>query len=221
MKSLFFKVFPLLLLCLFVNGCVIDGLNFMRGRNEGHPPPPQKENVKDANYRVRPGDIIAISCTEDARANSSAPINQEGEVDLYQLDRIKVEGMTTHEIKELLAKRYREADIYKNPHFTVVVTLAAMREVRVTGFVGRAGPVHYRVEKGITFVEALIGAGSIQGRGNPRSITLRRYEKKMADGKEQNIFTNYNISYKRIQNGYDDDFEIAEGDWIIVDEDFF
>jgi protein involved in polysaccharide export with SLBB domain len=217
MKSLVLKIFPLFLFFLFANGCV----SFTRSRNEGHPPPPKKENVADANYRVRKGDQIGITCLEDSLASVQAPINQEGEIDVFKLNRLRVEGMTTHEIKNLLTKSYQDADIYKKPNFNVVVTVAALREVRVTGLVGNSGPVPYRVEKGITFVEAIIGARGIQGRGNPRSITLRRQEKKIVNGKEQNVPTEYTISYKRIQNGQDDDFEIAENDWIIVDEDWF
>jgi protein involved in polysaccharide export with SLBB domain len=221
MKSFLLKTLSFCLLCFFANGCVFDSVNFMRRRNEGHPPPPKKENVADANYRVRKGDQIGITCLEDSLASVQAPINQEGEIDVFQLNRLKVEGMTTHEIKSLLKKSYQDANIYKNPNFNVVVTVAAMREVRVTGFVGRSGPVYYRVEKGITFVEAIIGAGTIQGRGNPRDITLRRQEKRIVNGKEQIVPAEYTISYKRIQNGYDDDFEIAEYDWIIVGEDWF
>jgi protein involved in polysaccharide export with SLBB domain len=220
MKSLLFKIFPLFLLGLFAAGCIPDSVNVFRARNEGHPPPPpKKENIRDDNYRTRRLDLIGITCLEDSSASIQVAIDPEGCVDLYRLNRINVVGLTTHEIKNLLAKLYEKADILKDPHFTVVVIRAAPRMITLMGFVGRPGELGFNPEEGITFVQAITRAGGVQGRGNPRSITLRRYETKIVNGKEQKTHKEYDISYKRIQNGYDDDFEIAEGDWIIVYED--
>jgi protein involved in polysaccharide export with SLBB domain len=191
-------------------------------RNSGFPPIKSKgEDLSDNYYRVRKLDMIKIVCIEDPKASIEAVINSEGEVDLYQLNRVKVEGLTMHEIKDLLAKLYIKAELYKNPHFNVSIQGYAERFVTVTGLVGVSGKVGYHPDKGISFVQAIVAARGIQPRGNPRDIILTRKEKVVENGKERFEVKQYSISYKRIQNNQDDDFDLVEEDWVNVHEDYF
>jgi hypothetical protein len=73
---------------------------------------------------------------------------------------------------------------------------------------------------GITFVQAILAHGGISPRGNPRDVRVQRKVKEIVDGKEVEVVKNYIVSYKRIQNGEDDDFKLAEDDWIHVSEDW-
>ncbi|MDR0535510.1 MAG: polysaccharide biosynthesis/export family protein [Puniceicoccales bacterium] len=210
-------------LCMFLCGILLGGcIIHLGGRNAGHPPPPPKEDLSDANYRVRVGDTLSIRCLEDMKVDIQQTISQEGELDLAYVNRVKVTGKTIHEIKELLAKTYEDAGYFVKPHFNITVIAYKPRLIYISGMSSSGTrPVEFAPTEGITFAKAIRTAGGISPRGNPRSIMLTRDETQTVDGVQKTVRKQYHINYKRILYDNDDDFPLAENDLIHIEEDWF
>ncbi|MDR1497456.1 MAG: polysaccharide biosynthesis/export family protein [Puniceicoccales bacterium] len=192
------------------------GLVFLGGcANSERPPDPPSMDVRD--YKIRPSDIISVEMHREMDISAQYTVSQEGEIFLKLINRtVKVSGLTTLQITELLKNAYQK--YYRNPSFLVRVLAYSPRQVWIDGFISRVGPVDFTIEQGLTLHNAILKAGGIQPRGSHTNIRLVRRETKIVDGKEVIQIKRYVINYKKIEEGTDDDIPLIEGDRITIED---
>jgi protein involved in polysaccharide export with SLBB domain len=184
-------------------------------RNAEHPPQPPPMDVRD--YKIRASDVLFIEMHREVDISGQYTVSQEGEIVLKFLNRsVKVKGLTTLQITELLKNAYQKH--YRNPSFLVRVIGYSARQVYIDGFISRVGPVDFTIEQGLTLHTAIVKAGGIQPRGSETNVRLVRRETKIVDGKEVFEAKRYTINYKRIKEGEDDDIPLMEGDSITIED---
>lgn len=145
---------------------------------------PQYQGLK-----VKPDDLLVIAVTtldnnlsvlgntgtgtQSAKADQSQPtdgflVNSKGEIELPLLGNLKVEGLTTSEIREIIRKK---AEVYyKNP---VVNVRIANFKITVLGEVNRPG-TYYLVGEKASILDALGLAGDMTIFGKRENVMLIR-----------------------------------------------
>jgi protein involved in polysaccharide export with SLBB domain len=180
-----------------------------------YPPAPDRESLL-AEYRLRPLDTIRFEAHAEPELATVTQISKNGEIDLKLLNRIKVEGLTTYELKGKLEKLY--AKYYTRPSIVVTVLIYAPRMIYLEGFVGRTGPVGV-ADAEMTLLQVLSASG-LQPRGDRQNVRLSRVYKSVVDGKEKEEVRTFIIDYTKIARGFAPDLPLLEGDRIYIEDTF-
>lgn len=119
---------------------------------------------------LRKGDKIVISRKGIVHEDEIKDvIDENGEVNLPLIDRVKMEGLTTSEAEELIEKRYIDGQIYRK---ITIIVVAQEDEYYIRGEVTRPGK--YPLSTGVTLLRAVSAAGGYTDFANPRKITIMR-----------------------------------------------
>ena len=121
-----------------------------------------------------PGDAIRLSFSGEPGLNGQYSIDETGSVALPLLGARKVTDSPAPEVKEALARAYRERT--RNQDVQVVY----LRRVRVLGEVRNPGLYH--VDPTMTFDDALALAGGAATDGDLKNVSLVRGGVEIADG---------------------------------------
>jgi polysaccharide export outer membrane protein len=92
-------------------------------------------------YRLHPEDVIRIVVVGEP--DYSAPqvlISPDGKISMPSLGEIHAAGLTTTELEQLIARRFRELDILREPRVSVTIFQFHRPRVSVLGFVQRPAP---------------------------------------------------------------------------------
>jgi protein involved in polysaccharide export with SLBB domain len=135
------------------------------------PPPEQtyaltQGPVTRADYRLQAGDRLNIKFPYQPRANQELPIRPDGKISLEVTGEILAEGMTPHELEEVVKER--SSRFLKNPEVVVVVTAIGERRAFVGGEVGRPGFV--AIQEGMTPLQAVLAAGGFKDTAKKDSV---------------------------------------------------
>ena len=95
-------------------------------------------------YLLSPRDNLKIS-VQGEEINAERRIDGKGELNVPLLGGVKVAGLTIEEAQEVIAKRYRDAEIFVHPEVVVSVVDYSPRDVVVLGQVTNSGKVHFRL----------------------------------------------------------------------------
>ena len=167
----------------------------------------QPVSVQMAEYsdpKIQPNDLLQISVqTIDPQAtnmigtqsgsaangqtsgSTTTPgylVDQNGEIEMPLVGRIKVAGLTTVEVRNAVAQR--ASQYYKNP---VVNVRYANMTITVLGEVTRPGPISVPTEK-LNIIDAIGMAGDLTMGGKRDNIILLREEN------NQKVFYNVNLN---------------------------
>jgi protein involved in polysaccharide export with SLBB domain len=135
------------------------------------PPPEQtyaltEGEVARADYRLQIGDRIDIKFPYQSRENQELPVRPDGKISLEVTGEIVVEGMTPHEVEEVIKER--SAKYLRNPEVTVIVTQLGGRRAYVGGEVGKPGFVD--LADGMTPLQAVLAAGGFKDSAQKDSV---------------------------------------------------
>lgn len=114
--------------------------------------------------------------SEGASASTGAPtvqgfiVNQSGEIQLYKLGTIQVEGKTKKQLADTLAFMYANLGLLKNPY---VETRFLNYKITVIGEVNHPGPISIPADK-LTAFEAIGLAGDISITGRRDNVLVVR-----------------------------------------------
>lgn len=96
-----------------------------------------------ADYRLAPGDIVALSIQDLYQTGLphqvALDISPTGNLRVPQLGSVKVAGLTEVEVEDELAARFRDAGILPEPDVQVFMQTRRRRTFVVRGLVGQAG----------------------------------------------------------------------------------
>ncbi|MBC7798813.1 MAG: polysaccharide export protein, partial [Pyrinomonadaceae bacterium] len=131
-----------------------------------------KETTRPVNsYRIKNGDKISVKFLYQNELNEpSIVVRPDGFVSLQLIEDIKVEGLTTTEIKTKLEKLYNESLI--NPVISVNVVEFVPASVFIGGQVAKPGK--YNLRDADTIVQTIFLAGGFTRDANRRMILYAR-----------------------------------------------
>jgi protein involved in polysaccharide export with SLBB domain len=158
------------------SGFVIFGLDFFRNRSTLFNP--NVAGPVDANYRINPGDQLALILTGDVEQSYQLPVTREGFVVIPQVGQVYVNNLTMAELENVLYARLGRvySGIRRGPgattHFYLTPARLGSNQIYVTGDILRPGS--YRVSSAATALTALYAALGPSDNGTLRRIMIRR-----------------------------------------------
>jgi polysaccharide export outer membrane protein len=126
----------------------------------------QATPVSRAEYRLQTGDRVDIKFPFHGRENQELPVRPDGKISLEVTGEIVAEGMTPHELEDVIKER--SSRYLKNPEVIVVVTLIGARRAFVGGEVGKPGFVD--LAEGMTPLQAIMAAGGFKDSAQKDSV---------------------------------------------------
>lgn len=131
-----------------------------------------------SDYSIGPDGNISTSIptgNSSDNANKGYLVDVNGEIDFPVLGKLKVEGRTRSQVKELITKRLKDEDLIKDP---IVMVNFLNFKITVLGEVGSVGTYDITGDR-ITLLEAIAKAGDITDDGRvDRVAVIREYGNK-------------------------------------------
>jgi protein involved in polysaccharide export with SLBB domain len=127
------------------------------------------------NYKVGPGDALAVVITGDVEFAYSLEVTRDGFIVIPQVGQVFVNNLTMDEVRAVLRRRIGAVYSGVSSGSTKLnVTLASLRtnQIFVVGEVVQPGA--YQLSSVATVLNALYAAGGPTDRGNFRSVSIRR-----------------------------------------------
>jgi polysaccharide biosynthesis/export protein len=158
------------------SGFTIFGLDFFRNRSTVFNP--NLAGPVDANYRINPGDQLALILTGDVEQSYQLPVTREGFIVIPQVGQVYVNNLTMAELENVLYSRLGR--VYSGvrrgagatTHFYITPARLGSNQIYVTGAVLRPGS--YRISSAATALTALYAAMGPADNGSLRQILVRR-----------------------------------------------
>jgi polysaccharide export outer membrane protein len=176
---------------------------------EATPTPPSGDPV--GQYRVGPGDILAVSVIGHPDLSRTPPVQPNGVVNLPLLGEVPVSGLTALEIQRKLTTLL-ERDFLVNPQVEVRVQEYQSQFVIVLGEVNSPGRKPLR---GTTrLIDLLIGAGGLKPTASG-DITITRTEGSFESGRDT-LQVTLSTSGLSAQDRVNLELQLRNGDLISV-----
>jgi polysaccharide export outer membrane protein len=140
------------------------------------------QEVQDYEYRVGPGDILSVivydhpELTSPAGAERSAAetgnrIRPNGTMFYPYVGRVRVEGMTLDEVRELIARRL--SAVINEPQVEVGIAAFNSQKVYISGAVENPGTLPLSIVP-MTVLDAISEVGGARDNADWRNVTLSR-----------------------------------------------
>ncbi|MEO7366863.1 MAG: SLBB domain-containing protein [Gemmatimonadaceae bacterium] len=158
------------------SGFTIFGLSTFRGPLSLFDP--NLNGPVDANYRLGPGDRLALILTGDATANYQIDVTREGFIVVPNAGQIYVNNLTLGQLEDILYSRLGRvySGVRRGPGATTRFSISPVRlrsnQVFVLGDV--LSPGSYRVSSASTALTALYAAQGPTDNGSLRNIQVKR-----------------------------------------------
>ena len=108
-----------------------------------------------ADYRIGPEDILIISVWKNEAVSKTVPVRPDGKISLPLVNDVTAAGLTTLELRDVLAKKL--AEYIPQPEVSVIVSEVRSFKVSVMGEVAK--PARYELKSHTTVLDALALAG--------------------------------------------------------------
>ena len=178
---------------------------------------PEDLKVANEDYTINPGDLISVSIMELAGPGKETArtlrIPASGVIRLPHLSETDANGLTEHELEQLIRKKYNVEGIIQNPTVSVAVVEARARSFSILGQINKPGqcPLHdpdFRLLNAIAQAE-----GTKDG-----AVVARVLRKpKPVPGEEQPRGRTFDVPLKSLLEGNEDlNVVIRPGDTIVV-----
>ena len=169
-----------------------------------------------AEYRIGPEDMLLISVWKNEAVTRTVPVRPDGKISLPLINDVTAAGLTTLELRQVLAKKL--AEYIPEPEVSVIVTEVRSFKVSVMGEVAK--PARYELKSWTTVLDALALAGGFTPFAARSQIVVLRPE---GNGMKRIPF-NYPKVVKQqglmdlIRGGSEseDNFYLRNGDIIVV-----
>ncbi|HSV36418.1 MAG TPA: polysaccharide biosynthesis/export family protein [Ramlibacter sp.] len=161
------------------------------------------------DYRVGPNDLIDVDVFDLDNVKRTVRVNAAGAISLPLIGAVTVAGLTSQEVEQRIADRYREKYL-QNPQVSVFIKEFTTERITVEGAVTRPGI--YPLAGRITLLRALALAGGFGTIANTSEVMLFRMNDSGA--REVAVF-----DVELIRSGKHDDPSIRGDDLIVVQRD--
>jgi polysaccharide export outer membrane protein len=123
-----------------------------------------------SDYRLRPGDKIAIKFFYHPELDEAVMIGPDGKISLTLVDEVLAAGLTASQLDEVLTKEYEK--YLENFSINVIVREYSGLRVYVSGEVGAGGFLSLRGN--MTVLQAIFAKGGFQRTAKPENVILVR-----------------------------------------------
>ena len=172
----------------------------------------------DPNKRLNVGDAVSIEIVEDQEGPFTREVSPTGEIEVFPLGRVRVNGKTTSEA-EADIKRKLEADYYHAATVRVAIDrinpTASLRKVQVTGEVRAPGPYEWPTSEPMHLTEAINRAGNFTEWADSANVVLYR----LINGATQS--SKHNVKDIQKSGKISEDPRLQDGDRIFVPKKLF
>jgi polysaccharide biosynthesis/export protein len=171
--------------------------------------------AQSANYRIQPGDQLAITVLEDETLNRTTLVLPDGRISVPLAGSIQAHGRTVDAVESAIADRLASNFAVRPSVFVSVTSVSDTGETFPIYVVGQVGePGQREVEAGTTLLQAIALAGGLDRFAATKRIQLRRSDP--STGQERLYIFNYNAVERggAIQSM----ITMREGDVIVVPE---
>jgi polysaccharide export outer membrane protein len=166
-------------------------------------------------YRIGVDDTINVNVWRNPELTVTVPVRPDGKISMPLIGDVTAAGFTPEEVAADISKRLQS--FVRDPNVTLMVTGLQSHEyltrLRVTGAVNTPTSINYR--QGMTVLDAVLAAGSINDFAAPNNTKLYR----KIDGKTRII--NINLGDILYEGHLDTNIELRPGDIITVPERLF
>jgi polysaccharide biosynthesis/export protein VpsN len=135
-----------------------------------------------SDYKITPNDIIIVDVFGEKDLSREFRVSATGTINYYFLGEVKVAGLTTAAVRELLIQELNR-DYLVDPQVTVDVKEYRVREVFVNGAVNKPGAILITGEQELDILTAISRAGGFTQRANPDKIKFTR------PGEKERVFS--------------------------------
>jgi protein involved in polysaccharide export with SLBB domain len=130
----------------------------------------QKSAAQDSDYRIQPGDQLALDFYLNSEFNETATVDPNGKIVLRMVGPIQAAGLTPNQLASSIDYAYRNE--LRNPGAVVHLRNSPARQIYVEGEVAKPGA--FPLQPGMTMVQALALAGGVTDNSDPESTVLIR-----------------------------------------------
>jgi polysaccharide export outer membrane protein len=160
----------------------------------------------DEPYLIESGDMLEITIMGEEELNRTLMVMHNGMISFPLVGEVKVEGLTTDQAEEVIAKELKE--YYTYPMVSVVLKSPTQPYVSVFGEVMRQGAVEY--QRGLRVTDYIALAGGPTSKANLGKVKVVRFQ----EGEAIAAMLNLNTILK--SGDISQNFELKSGDWIYV-----
>jgi protein involved in polysaccharide export with SLBB domain len=162
---------------------------------------------QDADYRIQPGDQLALDFYMNSEFNDTATVDPNGKIELRMVGPVQAGGLTPSQLAKSIDNAYRNE--LRNPGAVVHLNNLPSRQVYVEGEVQKPGS--FPLQPGMTAVQALALAGGITDNSDPESAVLIRRD---ACGQPQG--TKIDLAAATKNPGSAEDVALMQRDVVVV-----
>src|SRR6202166_2924165 len=131
----------------------------------------QDSATQDADYRIQPGDQLALDFYMNSEFNDNATVDPNGKIVLRMVGPIQAAGLTPAQLASSIDNAYRNE--LRNPGAVVHLANSPNRQIFVTGEVAKPGA--FPLQPGMTAVQAWALAGGVTVDSAPtKTVRIRR-----------------------------------------------
>jgi protein involved in polysaccharide export with SLBB domain len=161
----------------------------------------------DADYRIQPGDQLALDFYMNSEFNDTATVDPNGKIELRMVGPVQAGGLTPSQLAKSIDNAYRNE--LRNPGAVVHLNNMPSRQVYVEGEVQKPGG--FPLQPGMTAVQALALAGGVTDNSDLESSVLIRRD---ACGQPQG--TKIDLAAATKNPGSAEDVALMQRDVVVV-----
>jgi protein involved in polysaccharide export with SLBB domain len=179
--------------------------------------PPPRTICQNRSPGIGPTDVINVVVFNEPSLSGEYRVGEDGTIDYPYLRRVRVNGMQTSEVGDLLRNGLAEQtaenpsghSVLANPNVRVEIKEANSRRISVSGQVQH--PNQYAFTRCLTVTQAIALAGGFTALAEKNQVRVTRVDVHGA----RRVFV---LRVEEILEGRRDDFDLEPGDVIYVPE---
>jgi polysaccharide export outer membrane protein len=188
-------------------GCSSLSWPFQSSSREAAAPPPEPVALDRESYVIGPEDVLRVSVWQNEDLSVVVPVRPDGRISIPLVDDVQAAGLTTAELKLVLADKLTE--FVKNPEVTVIVSEINSKRVYLIG--GLARQTVIPLNQDMRVLDAISVGGGFTTFADKDDIKVLRRE---GDG-----LVEYRFDYEAFLKGeapLESNFLLQPGDTIVV-----
>lgn len=159
-----------LLVAILAAGCTSNSQTSIKSNTPKYPG--KTETIKE--YRIGVDDVVSINVWRNPELSVTVPVRPDGKISLPLIGDVIAAGLTPEKVASRIQKQL--TNFVRDPNVTLMITGLESHEyltrLRITGAVNAPSSLNYR--QGMTVLDAILAAGSINDFASPNSTRLYR-----------------------------------------------
>jgi len=157
-------------LLFLVTGCASD--TYISANSDILNQSKKSETIKE--YLIGVDDTVNINVWRNAELSVSVPVRPDGKISMPLIGDVRAAGYTPEQVSQAIQNKLK--DYVRDPNVTLMVTGLRSHEyltrLRITGAVANPSSLNYR--QGMTVLDAILAAGSVNDFAAPNDTKLYR-----------------------------------------------